>query len=254
MFGVAARDFLDVTRCIGSHPACMSTSIVVTDSKALSPSLARGRTRRDATRREADASLMASLLRKEPAAADALYARYAPRIYGLGLVLLKNRADAEDLVQDTFLKVWRTGSAFDPRRGSLDVWVLLTASSLAIDLLRRRTVETRKLRSGLGGSEASDEPSPESYAEHRDLMNRARAAMDGLPTKQRSAVELAYLGQRSSTQVAEFQGIPPGTVKSRIRAGIATLRGTLADRGSGGTPIGMRKSRPERFGEVEAES
>jgi len=254
MFGVAARDFLDVTRCIGSHPACMSTSIVVTDSKALSPSLARGRTRRDATRREADASLMASLLRKEPAAADALYARYAPRIYGLGLVLLKNRADAEDLVQDTFLKVWRTGSAFDPRRGSLDVWVLLTARSLAIDLLRRRTLETKKLRAQPSVSDVSDEPGPEWLAEQRDLIRRVGSAMDRLPPRQRSAVALAYLGQRSSTEVAELQGIPPGTVKSRIRAGIATLRGTLADRGSGGTPIGMRKSRPERFGEVEAES
>ena len=123
MFGVAARDLLDVTRCAFSHAACMSTSIV-TDPKALSPSLARERNRRDATPREADARLMAALLLKDPAAARSFYARYASRIYGLGLVLLKSRHDAEDLVQDTFLKIWRTGSAFDPRRGSLDGWSL----------------------------------------------------------------------------------------------------------------------------------
>jgi hypothetical protein len=130
---------------------------LLTDPKALSPSLARERNRRDATPREADARLMASLLRKEPAAADALNARYASRIHGLGLVLLKNKADAEDLVQDTFLKVWRTGQAPSPQRGSLDAWVLLTARSLAIDLLRRRTLEARKLRSEPSVSDVSDE-------------------------------------------------------------------------------------------------
>src|SRR6266496_1979561 len=106
-----------------------------------------GRIRRDSGSRDTDASLMGALLLKDPAAAEALYARYASRIYGLGLVLLRSKTDAEDLVQDTFLKVWRTGSAFEPRRGSLDVWILLIARSLAIDLLRRRNLETRNLSS-----------------------------------------------------------------------------------------------------------
>lgn len=184
---------------------------------------------------------MEALVRNERAAADALYARYASRIHGLGLVLLKNRADAEDLVQDTFLKVWRTGAAFDAQKGSLDGWVLLTARSLAIDLLRRRTLETRKLRSQPSVPDVADEPGPEWLAEQRDLIRRVGNAMDRLPLRQRSAVALAYLGQRSSTEVAELQGIPRGTVKSRIRAGIATLRGTLAEGISGGPPNGRRK-------------
>lgn len=172
---------------------------------------------------------MMALRQKEAGAAAAFYGRYSSRIYGLGLALLGNKSDAEDLVQDTFLKVWRRGSSFDPQRGSLDAWILLNARSLAIDLLRRRTLEARSLSFGRLHSDVSDEPSPESYAEHRDLMRRARNAMDRLPHGQRSAVELSYLGQRSSTQVAELQGIPPGTVKSRIRAGIATLRQTLSE-------------------------
>jgi RNA polymerase sigma-70 factor (ECF subfamily) len=172
---------------------------------------------------------MGALLRKDPAAADALYARYASRIYGLGLVLLRSKTDAEDLVQDTFLKVWRKGSAFDPRRGSLDVWILLIARSLAIDLLRRRTLETRILSSEPGRLDVSDEPGPEWYAEQGDLIQRARKAMDLLPPGQRSAVELAYFGQRSSTQVAELQGVPLGTVKSRIREGVITLQYRAAD-------------------------
>jgi RNA polymerase sigma-70 factor (ECF subfamily) len=171
---------------------------------------------------------MVALLRKEPAAAEELYAWYASRIYGLGLVLLRNKTDAEDLVQDTFLKVWRTGSRFDSRRGSLDVWILLIARSLAIDLLRRRALETRNLSSEPSRSEVSVEPGPEGYAEHRDLIQRARKAMDRLPSGQRSAVKLAYLGERSSTQVAELEGIPLGTVKSRIRLGLLNLRAAMA--------------------------
>jgi RNA polymerase sigma-70 factor (ECF subfamily) len=203
-----------------------------------------GSTSTTMTAREGDASLMAALLRNESAAADTLYARFASRIYGLGLVLLKNKADAEDLVQDTFLKVWRTSSAFDPRRGALDVWILLTARSLAIDLLRRRSLETRTLTSQPSVSEVSDEPGPEWHAERRDLFQRVLEAMDRLPHRQRSAVALAYLGERSSTQVATLQGIPPGTVKSRIRAGVATLRQSFAERGSSRPPAGLRE-RPE---------
>jgi RNA polymerase sigma-70 factor (ECF subfamily) len=172
---------------------------------------------------------MAGLMRQERAAADALYTRFASRIYGLGLVLLKNETDAQDLVQDTFLKVWRVASAFDGGRGSLDTWVLMIARSLAIDLIRRRTLESRKLASEPIQRDVSDEPGPEWFAEHEDLIARARKAMELLPLGQRSAVELAYLGQRSSSEVAELEGIPVGTVKSRIRKGMTTLRHTLAD-------------------------
>jgi RNA polymerase sigma-70 factor (ECF subfamily) len=179
--------------------------------------------------KDTDASLLVAFLRKDAEAADALYARYASRIYGLGLVLFRNTTDAEDLVQDTFLKVWRTGSRFDPVRGPLDVWILLIARSLAIDVLRRRTLETKKLASEPTRPEVSDEPDPERSAEHRDLIERARKAMDRLPPGQRSALELAYFGQHTSTQVAEREGIPLGTVKSRIRQGIATLRESFAE-------------------------
>jgi RNA polymerase sigma-70 factor, ECF subfamily len=182
----------------------------------------RGTTMARAT--ESDAVLMAAFVRKEPDAARQLYDRLASRIYGLGLFLLRNATDAEDLVQDTFLKIWRTGSAFDPQRGSLDAWILLSARSLAIDLLRRRSVEARKLSSQPKVSEAADEPGPEYHAEVGDLFRRASDAMEHLPQRQRSVVELTYLGQRSTREVAELLGIPRGTVKSRAHAGIAVLQ------------------------------
>jgi RNA polymerase sigma-70 factor, ECF subfamily len=177
--------------------------------------------------RDADADLMAAFLRQDRQAAAALYDRFASRIYGLGITLLRNPTDAEDLVQDTFLKIWRKGATFDPVRGSLEGWILLMARSLAIDLLRRRSLEARKLASEPKPSEASEEPGPERQAEVRELFRLARGAMDDLPVQQRSALELVYLGEHSSTQVARLQGIPPGTVKSRVRAGIATLRETF---------------------------
>jgi RNA polymerase sigma-70 factor (ECF subfamily) len=173
---------------------------------------------------EGDAALMTAFVRMEPDAARRLYDRFAPRIYGLGLFLFRNQTDAEDLVQDTFLKVWRTGSAFDPVRGPLDAWILLSARSLAIDLLRRRSAEARKVSSMPRVSEGSDDEGPERHAVVGDLFRRASEAMAHLPQRQRSVLELTYLGQRSTKEAAELMRIPHGTVKSRASAGIATLQ------------------------------
>jgi RNA polymerase sigma-70 factor (ECF subfamily) len=171
-----------------------------------------------------DAALMAAFLRKEPDATRQLYDGVASRIYGLGLFLLRNPTDAEDLVQETFLKIWRTGSAFDPVRGPLDAWILLSARSVAIDLLRRRSIEARTLFSQQSVSAVSEEVGPERRAEVVDLFQRASEAMAHLPQRQRSVLELRYLGQRSTKEVAELLGIPRGTVKSRVYAGMAILQ------------------------------
>jgi RNA polymerase sigma-70 factor, ECF subfamily len=87
--------------------------------------------------------LMEAFLRKDSSAAEELYRRFAGRIFGIGMVILRNRAQAEDLVQDTFVNLWRTGMAFDPNRGSLDTWVVLTACRLALDIHHPRSTETR---------------------------------------------------------------------------------------------------------------
>jgi len=179
--------------------------------------------RRRQPSRQSDSTLMDAFLRKEPEAAGQLYDRFASRIYGLGLFLLRNRSDAQDLVQDTFVKLWRTGATFNPDRGSLESWMVLTARSLAIDLLRRRAVEARKLASDRV-SEASEEAGPEWHAEIGDLVRRASDAMTRLSPGQRSVLELRYLGERSTNEVAELLGIPSGTVKSRAATGIAALQ------------------------------
>jgi RNA polymerase sigma-70 factor (ECF subfamily) len=201
-----------------------------TKERARPPSIERDLGRRDAASADTDATVMAAFQEKAPGAAEALYDRYASRVYGLGLALLRNPTDAEDLVQGTFLKAWRRASTFDPNRGALDTWFLLIARGLAIDLIRRRTLEAKKLSANPIRSEVSEEPGPEQYAEQYDLIRRAREAMNELPPAQRAALERAYIEGRTSTEVAALEGIPLGTAKTRIRLGIITLRKTLLEK------------------------
>lgn len=177
--------------------------------------------------READALLMASFGRKEIRAAEELYGRFASRILGLGQVMLGNSAEAQDLVQDTFVKLARTADRFDARIGGLDTWVLLTARNLAIDAIRRRVVEARVLHGLVPAYEASDDPSPEQIAETGDLIGRAREAMRRLSPEQRAALELSYLGGKTGREVAEIEGIPLGTAKTRIRGALLRLRAEM---------------------------
>lgn len=176
-----------------------------------------------------DAALMRAFAGREPAAAGALYQRFAPRIYGLGKVMLGGDAAAQDLVQDTFVKLWRNAERYDAARGRLDTWVLLVARSLAVDGLRRRVLEARSLRAVRPDSEASEERGPEELAETTDLTERARRAMASLSDGQRAALELAYFGGKTSAEVAELEGIPLGTAKTRIRSALLKLREALEE-------------------------
>jgi RNA polymerase sigma-70 factor, ECF subfamily len=172
---------------------------------------------------------MRAFAAREPAAAEELFDRFASRVYGLGIVMLGTDAAAEDLVQDTFVKLWRNADRYDQRRGRLETWVLLVARSLAIDALRRRVLESRVLEHVTPAREGSDEPGPEQLAEVADLSERARRAMAALTDGQRAALELAYFGGKTSAEVAELEGIPVGTAKTRIRTALLKLRDELKE-------------------------
>jgi RNA polymerase sigma-70 factor (ECF subfamily) len=176
-----------------------------------------------------DAALMRAFAARDSGAAETLYKRFASRIFGLGIVMLGNDAAAQDLVQDTFVKVWRSAERFDESRGRLDTWILLSARSLAIDALRRRVLDARTLPRIAPASEASTERGPEELAETGDLAARAREAMARLSGGQRAALELAYFGGKSSSEVAELEGIPVGTAKTRIRTGLLRLREVMEE-------------------------
>ena len=176
-----------------------------------------------------DAALMRAFAARDQRAADELYERFASRVYGLGIVMLGSDAAAQDLVQDTFVKLWRSAARYDAARGKLETWVLLVARSLAIDALRRRVLEARVLERGGLSREASDEPGPDLRAEVADLSERARRAMTALTDGQRAALELAYFGGKTSAEVAELEGIPLGTAKTRIRTALLKLRDALEE-------------------------
>lgn len=180
-------------------------------------------------RSPSDDALMRAFASRDVVAAETLYERFASRVYGLGIVMLGSDAAAQDLVQDTFVKLWRSAERFDARRGKLDTWVLLVARSLAIDALRRRVLEVRSLESVGTASEAATDPGPDELAETEDLAERARRAMAALSDGQRAALELAYFGGRTSAEVAELEGIPVGTAKTRIRTALLKLRDALEE-------------------------
>lgn len=178
---------------------------------------------------EDDAALMRAFAARDAAAANRLYGRFASRIYGLGIVMLGSDAAAQDLVQDTFVKLWRNADRYDATRGKLETWILLVARSLAIDGLRRRVLEVRSLEAT--GRPREDDPSagPEELAETGDMVDRARRAMARLSGEQRAALELAYFGGKTSVEVAELEGIPVGTAKTRIRTALLRLREAMSE-------------------------
>ena len=178
---------------------------------------------------ENDAALMRSFAAREQGAAETLYRRFSSRVYGLGIVMLGSDAAAQDLVQDTFVKLWRNATKYDVTRGKLETWVLLVARSLAIDSLRRRVLEARSLEAAGVPGEADPSAGPEQLAETGDLADRARRAMSRLSGEQRAALELAYFGGKTSAEVAELEGIPVGTAKTRIRSALLRLREAMSE-------------------------
>ena len=176
-----------------------------------------------------DGALMRAFASRDASAAEELYRRFSSRVYGLGIVMLGNDAMAQDLVQDTFVKLWRSADRFDARRGKLETWVLLVARSLAIDALRRRVLDARSMEKVGVERETSSEAGPDEIAETEDLADRARRAMASLSDGQRAALELAYFGGKTSAEVAELEGLPLGTAKTRIRTALLKLREALGE-------------------------
>jgi RNA polymerase sigma-70 factor, ECF subfamily len=151
-----------------------------------------------------------------------LYRRYHTRIYGLGMQLLSDRGLAEELVQETFVRLWRTADRFDPERGSPPSFIFAIARRLAIDLWRRPS--SRPL--------ALDAPPPADDEMERVLLQLdVRDALDSLSDAHRQVLELSYQGQLKQTEIAERLGIPLGTVKTRSFHAMRSLKAALDQRG-----------------------
>ena len=176
-----------------------------------------------------DEELMHQVAGGSAEALGLLHRRYARVILGLAVQTL-DRAGAEDLVQDVFLAVWRNAGRFDPARGTVRGWVLQIAHFRLLNQLRRqsRQPEIAPDPDGLVlAGIASSEPGPAEATWQRERLAVLESALDALPPPQREAIDLAFLDDLTHEQVAAELGLPLGTAKTRIRAGLQKLRGTL---------------------------
>ena len=176
-----------------------------------------------------DEALVALAARSEQSALAELYDRYGRTAYGLALRIVRDQALAEDAVQDAFLTVWRTASRFVPERGKASTWILTLVHRRAVDTVRR---EERRRTDSL---ERAAEPAVEGVEEDAWLRlqrERVQAALRSLPDAQREALELAYYGGFSQSELAERLGQPLGTIKSRMFTGLSRLREQLGEPGT----------------------
>jgi RNA polymerase sigma factor (sigma-70 family) len=180
-----------------------------------------------------DEALLALIARSDDQALTELYRRFGRLAYGLAFRVLRDDALAQDAVQEAFLGVWRTADRFMAERAKPSTWLLTLVHRRAVDLVRR---EERRRAEPLpdteqSGAETADEA--ELAAERQTI----RDAVRRLPAEQREAIELAYYGGYTQSELAERLGQPLGTIKSRMFTGLARLRETLGEdaRAEGGT-------------------
>jgi RNA polymerase sigma-70 factor, ECF subfamily len=158
------------------------------------------------------------------------YDRYSPLVYALALRMLKAQSDAEDLLQEVFLQVWRQAAAYSAQRGSPEAWLVNIVRSRAIDKLRsiRRREKSFVLTDDPAMAESPD--NVESFAGESETRLVMNSALANLPEAQRRVLELAYFDGLSQTEIAARLAEPLGTVKTRMRSGIQRLRGMLGTR------------------------
>jgi RNA polymerase sigma-70 factor (ECF subfamily) len=168
--------------------------------------------------------LLAAIARGDEQALASLYDRFGRVAYGVALRILRDHALAQDAVQDAFLGVWRTAASFDARRGNAQTWLLTLVHRRAVDVVRR---EARRRTEPLDDPPIASRESTEEVASVREQRRAVQSALVQLPADQREALELSYYGGLTQTELAERLGIPLGTVKSRVFAGLAKLRDLL---------------------------
>jgi RNA polymerase sigma factor (sigma-70 family) len=174
-----------------------------------------------------DEAVVAVVARGDEVALAELYDRFGKIAWGLALRILRDDSLAEDAVQDAFLAAWGTAARFVPERGSARTWVLTLVHRRAVDLVRR---EQRRRGEPL---EAAPEPRGEAGADDDALLRlereRVQRALAQLPDREREAIELAYFGGFTQSELADRLGQPLGTIKSRMFSGLARLRDLLEE-------------------------
>jgi RNA polymerase sigma-70 factor, ECF subfamily len=172
--------------------------------------------------------LLARAGRGDADALEALYRRHGPRAMGVALRVLRQRSDAEEVLQETFIEVWRRAREYSPSRGTVEAWLLTIARTRAIDRLRSRAARGRMVEAKSAEPTESGPKLPDALSAAAEDAQRVQAALLSLPSEQRMALELAYWEGLSQTEIAKRTGQPLGTVKTRVRLALLKLAGLLA--------------------------
>lgn len=187
--------------------------------------------RREKAERLADEELMPLVGRKDPEAFEVLYDRHGGVAFSLAYRIVGDRAAAEEVTQEAFISVWRSGARFDAARGSVRSWLLSVVRNRAIDFLRSRAGKAPKLTfddDAVLEQRPAEELTDEEAMRH-ETAQELRGAVGSLPGEQAKVIELAYFGGFSQSEIAAMLGVPLGTVKGRMRLGMEKIRGELAE-------------------------
>jgi RNA polymerase sigma-70 factor, ECF subfamily len=178
----------------------------------------------------ADEDLMHLVRKGDSAAFEVVYERHATAAFSLAYRMVGSRNAAEDVVQEAFLSLWRSRARYDRRRGSVRTWVLGIVHNRAIDALRRRSARDRGAVSdeGIERQLVAPERTDTEFA-RREEAREIRDALEQLPDEQSRVIELAYFGGLTHVQIAAMLDTPVGTVKGRMRLGLAKMRMALGD-------------------------
>ena len=178
----------------------------------------------------ADEDVMQLVRRGDARAFEVIYERHSAAAFSLAYRMMGTRAGAEDVTQDAFLSLWRSGARYDRARGSVRTWVLGIVHHRAIDALRRATVHDRR-RAGDEGIEERFEAAERTDVEaaRREEAGTVRSALSSLPADQSQVIELAYFGGFTHTEIADMLDAPVGTVKGRMRLGLKKMRSQLGE-------------------------
>jgi RNA polymerase sigma-70 factor (ECF subfamily) len=185
----------------------------------------------DALQRLADEDLVPLVERKDPAAFEIMYDRHGGAAYSLAYRIVGDRGTAEDVTQEAFLSLWRSKARYDRTRGSVRTWLLGIVRNRAIDVLRREagrapsvSLDLERLPSAGPAAELTD-----TEALRHEAAREVRGALSALPDDQLKVIELAYFGGLTHSEIAEFLGMPLGTVKGRMRLAMEKIRAKLAE-------------------------
>ena len=178
----------------------------------------------------ADEDLMALVRHGEARAFEVIYDRHCGVAFSLAYRMCGTRTAAEDVVQESFLSLWRSGARYDRTRGSVRSWVLGVVHNRAIDALRRHLARDSRNVADDGIIERMAAPElTDAEAARREESQAVRGALSELPSEQRQVIELAYFGGFTHSQIAEMLGTPVGTIKGRMRLGLTKMRLLLGD-------------------------